>query len=65
MDAAYHAGGDAQIVASYVPATLAEQLTTLARQNDRSISGEIRHALREYIAASRTPLRLVANEPTL
>ena len=41
-----------QIVSASVPAALAQQLERLAREQDRSLSGEIRRALIEHLRAS-------------
>jgi hypothetical protein len=37
-------------VGSHVPADVAAQLAQLARANDRSISGELRVAIRKHLA---------------
>jgi hypothetical protein len=41
------------LVATRIPAAVRESLAELARDRDRSLSGEIRHALRLYVAADR------------
>jgi hypothetical protein len=39
------------IVAAYVPEGMKETITRLARQHERSVSGEVRLALRQYLHA--------------
>jgi hypothetical protein len=51
----YNATGERRILASYVPADLERAIAALARENDRTKSAEIRHALRRYVAAARRP----------
>jgi len=43
------------LVATRVPVEIRESLTQLARERDRSLSGEIRHALRLYVAGEQRP----------
>lgn len=54
-----HEKADVVICCANVPASTAERLRTAARVNDRSISGQIRHILRDWVlqqgdAAART-----------
>lgn len=51
-DQTVHAGPYVTI-GSHVPALLAEQLSELARANERSISGEVRLAIKRHLAARR------------
>jgi hypothetical protein len=46
------------VVAGYVPAALARALALLAAQNERSLSGEVRLALREHLAQQQHGERL-------
>jgi hypothetical protein len=47
------AQGTHRVVSSHVPLSLARGLEQLAQQNERSVSGEIRLALREHVTRSR------------
>jgi hypothetical protein len=53
MESTSISGGDATIVASHVPKTLRDDLASIARTNDRTISGEIRSVLRRHVADFR------------
>ncbi len=46
-----------RVVAARVPVEVAERLARLAAAGDRSISGEIRRALREHIEAEGSETR--------
>jgi hypothetical protein len=43
---------DQRLVSAWVPRAVAQQLAQAARQNERSISAELRVALREHLAAA-------------
>lgn len=53
-EAAFVATGSRTAVGSWVPTDLARSMAELAREHDRSMSGEIRLALRKYIAEHRS-----------
>jgi molybdopterin-guanine dinucleotide biosynthesis protein A len=40
---------DRTLLAAYVPPELREDMWELARQHERSVSGEVRHALTQYV----------------
>ena len=44
------------IVGSHVPARVASELAQLAKQNERSVSGELRIAIRRHLADARGAL---------
>jgi hypothetical protein len=59
-DAASYATPLAVTVGSHVPAAVAVELAELAKSNERSVSGELRVAIRRHLAASRNRGALTA-----
>jgi hypothetical protein len=55
--------GTATIIASHVPVDLAREIAVVARENDRTMSGEIRHAVRLHVEAFRAARRSTAEQP--
>jgi hypothetical protein len=51
---AAYSGAMSVTVGSHVPASVASRIAQLARENERSISGEIRVALKRHIAEAKT-----------
>jgi hypothetical protein len=47
---------DRMVLGSYVPTPLARAVSKLAARNDRSVSGEIRVAIRNHVAAAEAPV---------
>jgi hypothetical protein len=54
MSALANATGTHVTVGSWLPVAMADEIAELARSNDRSVSGEVRLALRRHLSAARS-----------
>lgn len=53
MDTTTPSSGSYTVIGSHVPTDVADEITRLARENERSVSGEVRLALRRHIRTAR------------